>query len=86
MARVNVYLPDDLAAEARAAGLNVSSVAQEALRRELAGPRTSGWLDRIRRLPPSGVTHDEVIDAIDAVRSEEGDTWPDEGAGAPAPG
>ncbi len=31
MARVNVYLPDELAREARAAGLNISRVAQEAL-------------------------------------------------------
>ena len=37
MARVNVYLPDDLAAEVRASGLNVSQVTQEALRAAL-GP------------------------------------------------
>lgn len=77
MARVNVYLPDDLAEEARAAGLNVSNIAQEALRRELTARHTSAWLERVRRLPPSAVTHDEVLTALDAVRSEVGDDWPD---------
>lgn len=32
MARVNVYLPDGLAAASRAAGLNVSRITQDALR------------------------------------------------------
>ena len=31
MARVNIYLPDDLARRAREADLNVSGIAQEAL-------------------------------------------------------
>ena len=33
MARVNVYLPDDLAAKARAADLNVSRLTQAAIQR-----------------------------------------------------
>ncbi|HUZ09025.1 MAG TPA: type II toxin-antitoxin system CcdA family antitoxin [Acidimicrobiales bacterium] len=76
MARVNVYLPDDLAEEAREAGLNVSSIAQDALRRELAGRRTTAWLDTVRKLPRTGVTHDEVIAALGEVRAEAGDEWP----------
>ncbi len=36
MARVNVYLPTDLAHDARAAGLNVSALARAALREVLA--------------------------------------------------
>lgn len=35
MARVNVYLPDDLASEVRRAGLPVSPICQNALREEL---------------------------------------------------
>jgi post-segregation antitoxin (ccd killing protein) len=77
MARVNVYLPDDLAAEARAAGLNVSNIAQEALRRELGGRRTTEWLKRIRAERPTGISHEEVIAALDAVRAEAGDVWPE---------
>ena len=73
MARVNVYLPDDLADEARAAGLNVSSVLQQALRRELAGQRTSRWLQALAELPATGVGHDEALAALDAVRAEAGD-------------
>lgn len=76
MARVNVYLPDELAEEARAAGLNVSNITQEALRRELTGRRTSAWLGKVSRLPRSGVTHDEVLHALDDARAEAGDDWP----------
>lgn len=81
MARVNVYLPDDLAEEARAAGLNVSSITQEALRERLAVRSTTAWLDRLAALPPTDVTHEQVIAALDEVRAESGDDWP---GGAPA--
>lgn len=77
MARVNVYLPDELADEARSAGLNVSNITQEALRDRLAGRRTSAWLDHVRAERPAGVTHEEVIAALDAVRTEAGDLWPE---------
>ncbi len=76
MARVNVYLPDDLADAAREAQLNVSSVTQEALRSALAARRGSAWLARMRRLPSLGVGHDQVIEALDAVRAEEDDVGP----------
>lgn len=72
MARVNVYLPDDLAEEARAAGLNVSNITQDALRCQLAARRTSAWVARITELPPTGVAHEQVIEALDAVREEMG--------------
>jgi post-segregation antitoxin (ccd killing protein) len=72
MPRVNIYLPDDLAAEAKAAGLNVSQVAQHALRERLNRKRTAEWVARIQKLPPTGVTHEEVMDALGAVREEMG--------------
>jgi post-segregation antitoxin (ccd killing protein) len=50
MARVNVYLPDDLAGAARGAGLNVSALTQDAVRRALAARRTDAWLDGILEL------------------------------------
>lgn len=68
MARVNVYLPDDLAAAARAAGINVSNVTQDALRRELASRGTDAWLGRIADLTSTGVTHADAIDAVQAAR------------------
>ena len=44
MARVNVYLPDDLAAQAKAAGLNVSGLTQEAIESALAALGLTGWI------------------------------------------
>jgi post-segregation antitoxin (ccd killing protein) len=69
MPRVNVYLPDDLAAAARAAGLNVSSLAQEAIKRELAGRTTDAWL---ATLDPTQarVPHDTALAALDEAREE----------------
>ncbi len=81
MARVNVYLPDDLAHEARTAGINVSSVTQEALRARLRARSTDAWLDSLRSLPLAGVTHEQVLAALDEVRAEDGDVWPDESQG-----
>jgi post-segregation antitoxin (ccd killing protein) len=72
MARVNIYLPDDLAADAKEAGLNVSQVAQDALRRELERQQSASWVGRVRELPPTGVTHEQVIAALHAVRDEMG--------------
>jgi post-segregation antitoxin (ccd killing protein) len=72
MARVNVYLPDDLADQARAAELNVSAITQEALRAELARHETDRWLERVRELPRHDIDHADVIEALDAAREELG--------------
>jgi len=72
MARVNVYLPDDLAAAARAAGLNVSGITQAALTAALAGRDTNRWLDSIARMHTTGVTHDQALAAVHAAREEMG--------------
>lgn len=77
MARVNVYLPDDLAYAAREAGLNVSSIAQEALRDRLHAESTSAWLERVASLPTIGISHHQIVAALDAARAQEGDEWPD---------
>ncbi len=77
MARVNIYLPDDLARRAREAGLNVSGVAPEALESELRVKDLGRWLELVRSDPPlRGVTHEEVIAALDEVRAEAGDEFP----------
>lgn len=70
MARVNVYLPDELAARAREKGLNVSAVTRSALEAELAGDAASEWLARVEALPSLDVEHDEVLTALDAARDE----------------
>jgi hypothetical protein len=78
MARVNIYLPDDLASRAREAGLNVSGVAQEAIERELRRQDMRAWLDDVRADPPlkGRLTHEDVIAALDEVRAEAGDAFP----------
>jgi len=70
MARVNVYLPDDVADRARAAGLNVSAVTRSAIEAELAGDAASQWLARVATLPALGVEHREVVTAVAAARDE----------------
>ena len=52
MTRVNIYLPRDLAENARAADINVSAVAQEALERELRRRSFVTWLEEVESLPP----------------------------------
>ena len=69
MPRVNIYLPDDLAAAVRAAGLNLSSLTQDAIRQQLAGRTTDAWLATLDP-PPVEVSHDEVLAALDATRDE----------------
>jgi post-segregation antitoxin (ccd killing protein) len=72
IARVNVYLPDELADRARSAGLNISGIAQEALRGALARGETDRWLARLSGLPRADIAHERVIDALDAAREEFG--------------
>ena len=81
MARVNIYLPEELAKEAKAAGLNISRVAQEALRAELAARRVNAWLEGVAALPPTGITHEQVMAALDEARQElwGDEDWPDHG-------
>lgn len=72
MARVNVYLPDDLAERAKAAGVSISAVTQHALRSALAASETDRWLDRLEALPSHEVAHGTVLGALDDVRDEFG--------------
>jgi post-segregation antitoxin (ccd killing protein) len=69
MPRVNIYLPEDLAAAVRAAGINLSSLTQDAIRRHLAGRTTDDWLATLDS-PAALVEHDSALAALDAVRDE----------------
>jgi post-segregation antitoxin (ccd killing protein) len=69
MPRVNIYLPDDLAAAVRAAGLNLSSLTQDAIRRHLSGRTTDAWLATLGSAP-AHVSHDDALAALDAAREE----------------
>ena len=70
MARVNVYLPDDLADEVRAADINVSAVSQAALREVLAARQVDSWLDDVGRLPAAGVSPGDVVAAVSAAKDD----------------
>ena len=72
MARLNVYVPDDLAERARARGLNVSALTQAAIAAELDGSATAEWLAQVPASPGHPVAHDAVMHAIDAARDELG--------------
>jgi len=68
MSSVNVYLPDELAEQARAAGLNVSRLTQEAVRSALAARRLDVWLDALDA--PDHVDHEKVMFAVSEAKSD----------------
>jgi post-segregation antitoxin (ccd killing protein) len=70
MSRVNVYLPDDLAEEAKKAGLNISSLTQEAIRSALAAQTLKRWQQQISELDSPGVSHAKVVDAVKSAKDE----------------
>ncbi len=70
MSRINVYLPDELALQAKESGLNVSSLTQQAIRSALAADSLSGWLSRVSALDSTGVKHEAVVAAVAAAKDE----------------
>jgi post-segregation antitoxin (ccd killing protein) len=64
MARINVYLPDALASDAREADLNVSALAQEAVRRALDARRTDAWIDDVLEMKGSEIDVAVVLAAV----------------------
>jgi post-segregation antitoxin (ccd killing protein) len=71
VARLNIYLPDELAVEVKRAGLNLSAVTQEAVRRILAMRSTDAWIDTLTPASPAEqVPHDRAMQAIDDARDE----------------
>lgn len=71
MARINVYLPDELAERARARGLNVSALTQAAISAELENSATDAWLADLADRTTTA-RHDDVLAALDAAREEFG--------------
>ncbi len=70
MARVNVYIPDALAAEAKAADLNVSKLTQKALKSALGADRTTAWLGSVAALGPTRVSHEDALQAVHEAKSD----------------
>ena len=70
MARVNVYLPDDLAARAKQAQLNVSAITQDAIRSTLAASATDAWLAGLTALDRPDIDHDTVARSLAEAKDE----------------
>lgn len=69
MARINVYIPDELAERAKSAELNVSSLAQAAIADELRRRETETWLTALPH-PRGTVSHEAAMTALDEARVE----------------
>lgn len=74
-----MYLPDELATQAKTAGLNLSAVTREAVQQRLAGRSTDVWLDSLATARQVGtvshgpgaegaISHDAALAALDAAR------------------
>lgn len=71
MARLNVYVPDELAERAKRAELNVSALAQAAIADELQRRATDAWLGSLPAPRTDDVTsHAEAMTALDEARAE----------------
>lgn len=70
MSRVNVYLPDELAEDAKKAGLNISALTQEAIRSSLAAQNLTTWQQLVAELDSVDVSHEKVIEAVRAAKDD----------------
>ena len=70
MARVNVYLPEELAEQAKAAGLNVSAIAQEALRSALRVQQVNDWLGSLELTGTGQISRAAIDEAIQGAKDE----------------
>lgn len=64
-----MYIPDELAERAKAAELNISSLAQAAIADELRRRATDAWLAALPT-PRGTVSHQAALDALDEARAE----------------
>ena len=69
---VSLHLPDDLVEQARAADLDISGLAQDAIRRALDAHAVNEWLDDLASLKPIDVDYDLVKQAVTAAKDEFG--------------
>ena len=72
MVLVNLHLPDDLVEQARAADLDMSRLAQDAIRRALDARAVNDWLDELASLPPAGIDPAVVKEAVRSAKDEFG--------------
>jgi hypothetical protein len=68
MPKVSVYLPDELYRAARARGLRISALAQQAIEQALRGEPTDAWVARVRARPPRVTVRLDVLTALEEAR------------------
>lgn len=72
MPKVSVYLPDDLYREAKAKGLPISTLAQEAIERALREDELQEWVAKARARPRRTHAIVDTAALMDEVREEFG--------------
>ena len=72
MAVVNLHIPDDLVEQARAADLDISRLARDAIRRALESHAVNEWLDDLASLPSLGIDPAVVKEAVRSAKDEFG--------------
>lgn len=72
MVLVSLHLPDDLVEQARAADLDISGLAQDAIRRALDVHAVNEWLDDLASLPSLDIDPVIVKEAVRAAKDEFG--------------
>lgn len=72
MVLVSLHLPDYLVEQARAADLDVSRLAQDAIRRALDARAVNEWLDDLASLPSLGIDPAVVKEAVRSAKDEFG--------------
>jgi post-segregation antitoxin (ccd killing protein) len=70
MARVNVYLPDELAQQAKELKLNISALTQDAIKSQMGAMATNNWLESLRRPKSRTISHESVMEVLREVRDE----------------
>ena len=72
MVLVSLHLPDDLVEQARNADLDISELAQDAIRRALDVRAVNEWLDELASLPSAGIDPAVVKEAVRSAKDEFG--------------
>ena len=72
MVLVSLHLPDDLVEQAQAADLDMSRLAQDAIRRALDVRVVNEWLDELASLPSAGIDPAVVREAVRSAKDEFG--------------
>lgn len=72
MPKVSVYLPDELYARAKARGLPLSALTQQAIEQALSRSALAEWVDQARRRPRRTTAEFDTASLMDEVRDEFG--------------